>query len=266
MRDKVKQKKIIITGASSGIGEKIAWHIAKSGGIPIMVARSIDKLKQLQTAMKNELDTTSFVYQIDLLDPNQLTATFHSIIDEHVEVHGLINNAGVGIFESANDLSWQDIERMFQLNVYALIKGTKTVLPHFLRNKKGSCHIINIASQAGKMATPKSSVYAATKHAVLGFTNAIRLELSEENIFVTAVNLGPVRTAFFKTADPHGTYQQNVARYMLDPDKVAKKVVSVLFTSRREINMPRWMEVGSKLYNLFPGMMEMVLKRQFNKK
>src|SRR5690625_7873825 len=99
-------------------------------------------------------------------------------------------------------------------------------------------HIVNIASQAGKLATPKSSASAATKHAVLGFTNALRLEAVKEGVQVTAANLGPVRTSFFKTADPEGAYQKNVAQYRLAPDYGARKVGRHWLTSKRETNMP----------------------------
>ncbi|MFD2045931.1 SDR family NAD(P)-dependent oxidoreductase [Ornithinibacillus salinisoli] len=265
MRDKIENKKIIITGSSGGLGEKIAWHIAKNGGIPIMLARSIDKLENVQRKMKQELDANSFVYQVDLMNEKLLVHTFDRILIEHEKVHGLINNAGLGIFDFVNDLDWKDIDRMFQLNVYALIQATKIVLPHFV-DLKGNCHIINIASQAGKIATPKSAVYAATKHAVLGFTNSLRLELANERVFVTAVNLGPVQTDFFKLADPFGTYQANIGKYMLDPDDVAKKIVANLFRQKREINLPWWMDMGSRFYHLFPKTMEVLLHKQFNKK
>ncbi|MDY0396510.1 SDR family NAD(P)-dependent oxidoreductase [Virgibacillus halophilus] len=73
------------------------------------------------------------------------------------------------------------------------------------------------------MATPKSAVYAASKHAVLGFSNALRMELAPIGIHLTTVNLGPVNTNFFDNADPSGKYRQSVRRYMLDPHKVAQK-------------------------------------------
>ena len=108
---------------------------------------------------------------------------------------------------------------------------------HYDESKSG--HIINIASQAGKIATPKSSVYSATKHAVLGYTNSLRMELSDFQIKVTAVNPGPIGTDFFTIADESGTYAKSVQRYILKPEYVAKKVVDAMLTSTREINLPR---------------------------
>ncbi|MFQ6730753.1 SDR family oxidoreductase [Virgibacillus tibetensis] len=260
----MENKKIIVTGASSGIGEKLVWHIAENGGIPIMIARSIDKLEAQQIILEKKLQVESFVYQADLQEETELEIVFKKILEEHTQLHGLINNAGVGFFDYIKDMDWQEVNQMYQLNVFAVMRTTKIMMAHFSQYNEG--HIINIASQAGKIATPRSSVYASTKHAVLGFTNGLRLENTSTNIQVTTVNLGPVRTNFFTLADPEGSYQKNVNRYMLDPDRVAKKITAVLFTNKREVNLPSWMEFGSKLYHLFPSLMETILKKQFNKK
>lgn len=257
MQNKVTNKKIIVTGASSGIGERMCWHIAKHGGIPIMLARSIEKLQYQQKLITQTFDVSSDVYQVDLLNTNELETVINQILLEHRQIHGLVNNAGAGAFDYVKDMQWPDVDHMFQLNVFALMRGTKLLLPHFSHYHKG--HFVNIASQAGKIATPKSAVYASTKHAVLGFTNALRLEITSKNIHVTAVNLGPVRTNFFTSADPSGNYQKSVERFMLDPDKVADNIVKHLFTNKREINLPWWMEMGSKFYQLFPRVLEKVL-------
>lgn len=264
MQRKIKNKKIIVTGASSGIGERIVWHIAKNGGIPIMLARSIDTLENQQYLLTKNLKATSYVYKVDLQKETETDAVLALILREHDQIDGLINNAGAGIFDYIKNMNWDDVGLTFQLNVFAPMRLTKCMLQHFLTHREG--HIINIASQAGKIATPKSAVYASSKHAVLGFTNALRLETANEGILVTSVNLGPVRTNFFETADPKGVYQKNVERYMLDPDDVAQKIVKHLFTEKREINLPGWMAFGSKLYQVFPGLMERLLKKQFNQK
>jgi short-subunit dehydrogenase len=170
----------------------------------------------------------------------------------------------MAVFENVADSKWQDIDRMLSVNVKSLFRTTHQLLPHFLQ--RGSGHIVNIASQAGKIATPKSAVYSATKHAVIGFTNALRMEVEGTGIYVTSVNLGPVRTNFFQQADPTGRYVRAVERIMLDPNQVAMAIVRYLFTKQREINLPAWMDSGSKVYSLAPGLMEKAMQRQFNKK
>lgn len=260
MNNKLKNKRIVITGASSGIGERIAWHVAQGGGIPILIARRKEKLEELVA----NLSVQGFWYTCDLADPEHIRTTFHSIFQDHGQIDVLVNNAGFGVFESVSDTDMNAFHSMFDVNVLGLIQCVKEVLPRMMEQNHG--HIVNIASLAGKMSTPKSAGYASTKHAVIGFTNALRLEMSSYHIFVTGVNLGPVRTSFFDTADPGGEYKASVERYMLDPNHVASRIVSHLFTSKREINMPSWMEAGAKLYQLMPGVMEKVFRSQFSKK
>ncbi|KGX85995.1 SDR family NAD(P)-dependent oxidoreductase [Pontibacillus litoralis] len=260
MQKRIAGKKVVITGASSGIGARIAWHVAEAGGVPILLARRREKLAEIANALTGE----SYVYACDIADVQAIQETFRIIIQEHGTIDALINNAGFGMFETVYDMDMKHFRAMFDVNVLGLIQCVKEVLPSMMERREG--HIVHIASQAGKMATPKSAGYASTKHAVLGFTNALRMELKPHHVHVTAVNLGPVRTNFFDTADPQGTYQQSVERYMLDPDKVAERVVKHLFTSKREINMPGWMELGAKVYQLMPGVMEKVLGKQFARK
>jgi uncharacterized protein len=153
---------------------------------------------------------------------------------------------------------------MFEVNVVGLIACTSMVLPTMRERRFG--HIINIASQAGKIATPKSSIYSATKHAVLGYSNSLRMELADHQVFVTTVNPGPIATNFFNIADEKGTYVKNVQKFMLQPEFVAGKVVDAMLTKTREINLPRWMNLGSIVYTLFPRAFERIGRKAFNKK
>ena len=120
-----------------------------------------------------------------------------------------------------------EVKDMFQVNVFGLVACTKAVLPYMVNKNEG--HIINIASLAGKIATPKSSAYAATKHAVLGFTNSLRMELANTDIYVTAINPGD-RYKLFEIADQSGTYVKNMGRYMLKPTYVAEQIVKSMHT------------------------------------
>ncbi|MFC7060532.1 SDR family NAD(P)-dependent oxidoreductase [Halobacillus seohaensis] len=261
---KLAGKKILITGASGGIGMFLAIHVARAGGTPILVARSVGKLQIVSHKIEESFQVSCYYYKADLQDGVETKSVLDQIYFDHGSVDAVINNAGVAIFSYVAEAEWQDIEQMIDLNVTSLIRTTHQLLPHFIKQNHG--HIINIASQAGKMATPKSAVYSASKHAVIGFTNALRMEVEKRGIFVTAVNLGPVRTNFFQKADPTGSYQKSVDSLMLHPNKVAYVIVQSLFTKCREINSPAWMNAGSRLYQIAPTLMERVLEKQFNKK
>jgi uncharacterized protein len=264
VREQLKGKNIVITGASGGIGAEIAKLCAASGANLVLIARSIEKLKQLQTELQQKHQVRVEVYQLDVSNTEKVKEVFTAVFSEIGEVDILVNNAGFGIFREAHAATMDEIKGMFDVNVIGLMACTSMVLPKMRERRSG--HIINIASQAGKIATPKSSVYSATKHAVLGYTNSLRMELSDYNVLVTSVNPGPIATNFFNIADEKGTYVNNVKRFMLQPDYVARKVVDSMLTKTREINLPRWMNMGSVVYVLFPRLFERIGKKAFNKK
>ncbi|MDX8046059.1 SDR family oxidoreductase [Gracilibacillus sp. S3-1-1] len=261
--NKLNGRHVLITGASSGIGRALAFSLAKQGAIPILVARTESKLMELKTEIENRYAVHPIVYAVDITDYPKWQQTIERIIDEAGKIDILINNAGIGYFDMFEQANWQTIENMVNLNLNAMFLTTSRLLPTLLTQQQA--HIINIGSQAGKMATPKSAVYSATKAGVISYSNALRMEL-QGRVFVTSVNIGPVKTAFFETADPEGTYQKSVERYMLEPMNVANKVTKVIFTNKREINLPYWMHVGSKIYQSFPRTMEKLLGPAFKKK
>lgn len=263
-REQLKGKNIVITGASGGIGAQIAKLCGESGANLVLLARSMEKLKQLQMELQQKHQVRVEVYQLDVSNTEKVKEVFTAIFTDFGEVDILVNNAGFGVFREAHAATMDEIKGMFDVNVVGLMACTSMVLPKMRERRYG--HIINIASQAGKIATPKSSVYSATKHAVLGYTNSLRMELSDYNVLVTSVNPGPIATNFFNIADEKGTYVKNVQKFMLQPEYVARKVVDSMLTKTREINLPRWMNMGSVVYVLFPRLFERIGKKAFNKK
>ncbi|MEH7354080.1 SDR family oxidoreductase [Neobacillus drentensis] len=264
IREQLIAKNIVITGASGGIGAEIAKLCAASGANLILLARSLDKLEQLQSELQQKHKVKVDVFKLDVSNTDQVQAVFRQIFETIGDIDILVNNAGFGVFREAHEASIDEIKGMFEVNVVGLMACTSMVLPKMRARRFG--HIINIASQAGKIATPKSSVYSATKHAVLGYTNSLRMELADYNVQVTSVNPGPIATNFFNIADEQGTYVKNVQRFILQPEFVARKVVDSMLTKTREINLPRWMSMGSVVYVLFPRLFERIGKRVLNSK
>lgn len=262
MNRRLQGKTVLITGASGGLGEMLAYRCADSGANVILVARSMNKLEQIKRNIEEKYGIQVNTYQLDIGNQEEILLLFDQIKDLTIDV--LINNAGYGVFKTLLDSSIDEAEKMFRVNVIGLITMTKLVLPKMIVQNSG--HIINIASQAGKIATPKSSIYSATKSAVLKFSDSLRMEVQQSGIFVTAVNPGPIATNFFEVADESGEYLKNVGRWVLQPSDVADKIVDKLFTSTREINLPRLMNVGSIVYTLFPTIVEKVGKKAFFKK
>ena len=257
-------KKIVITGASSGIGADVAREVAKRGGVPILLARRVSKLEELVATIAKTYRVKAYAIALDVSHEQEVVRVFSDIYKQIGEIDVLINNAGFALFKTADEATHEEVKSMFEVNVLGLIACTRAVLPTM--KVKDAGQIINVASIIGKVPTPKASAYAATKHAVLGFTNALRMEVSDTKIQITAVNPGPVKTAFFDLADESGNYTKNINKMMLDSKTVAKKIVATIGTRKRELNVPRWMGLGGKCYAIMPVLMEKTLgKRLFQK-
>lgn len=262
---RLRGKTILITGASGGLGEQIAYQAARQGARVIVTARREEHLNAVREKCQQLSGREAFSYVLDVGNRLQVSKVLHRILGEaDGKIDVLVNNAGFGLFEPALNTSYDVTEEMFRVNVLGLIQVTQKIALEMKRRRSG--HIINISSQASKMATPKSAVYAGTKFAVRGYSNALRLELKSYGIQVTTVNPGPIKTEFFAKADKDGTYLAKIGRWALDADDVAKKVVACMLTKKREINLPLPMEVGARLYVAFPRMGDFLASTMFNRK
>lgn len=260
----LQDKVVFITGASSGLGEQIAYEAALKDATVVVAARSLDKLKVVKENCEKISGKKAYLFSLDIAEPEEIEATFNEIIETVGPIDVLINNAGFGHFESVLTTDMSIAEDMFRVNVLGLMYTSQLAAIHMADRKTG--HIINIASMAGKMATPKSTIYSASKFAVIGYTNALRLELKPLSIQVSTVNLGPVKTSFFDKADKNGDYLEKVDKLVLDPKEVAYKVVKMIGSSKRELNLPKSMEIASRFYTLFPTAGDYLATTLFDKK
>ncbi|WP_270179179.1 SDR family NAD(P)-dependent oxidoreductase [Alkalihalobacillus sp. CinArs1] len=260
----IKNKVILITGASSGIGRQLALDLAKEGARLILVARTEETLLRLKEQIESEGGYPPAVWPMDVGDGERVDQLLPQLLKEMPPIDILINNAGFGKFDNFVDADMKEIETMFDVNVIGLMRFCANVLPGMVEAKKGL--VINVASQAGKIATPKSAAYSATKHAVLGFSNSLRLEMKPYGINVMTVNPGPIKTNFFEVADSSGNYTKNVEKMMLTPEKVSGEILSAIEKGKREVNLPGWMNAGAKIYHAAPGLIEKVGGRFFNQK
>lgn len=261
---KLSGKVILVTGASSGLGEQICYEAAKAGAIVVACARRIQLIGAVKERCMEYSNQPAFAFQLDVSQPQQVDHVLARIEEEVGAIDVLVNDAGYGIFDDFVATPYEEIRNMFEVNVLGLMYITKRVAIKMI--ERGDGQVINIASIAGKMATPKSSVYAATKFAVLGFSNALRLELKPFHVSVTTVNPGPMETPFFERADPDKRYLARVKPFLTDPTALAKKIVNSIGKPKREINQPLIMEVAAKAYVLFPRVGDYLASGIFNKK
>lgn len=257
-------KIVVVTGGSAGLGEQICYEAAKRGAIVVVCARRINLIGKVKEACETLSGKPAFSFQLDIADPENVEHTFQRIIEEVGTIDVLVNNAGFGLFENFMDTDLTLAKNMFDVNVLGMMVFTQKAA--ILMAEKGAGQIINIASMAGKMATAKSTIYSATKFAVIGFSNALRLELKPFGISVTTVNPGPIKTDFFEKADPSGDYLASVDLFVLEPNQLAQEIVHAMGTNKREINRPRIMEGAYRLYTLFPHLGDTLAGGILNKK
>lgn len=193
----IRDKVIIITGASSGIGYKTALTLSKAGATIVAGARRVDKLEALKQTIMGQ-DGKISINQIDVTKREECAKLTNTAIDKYGKIDVLINNAGLMPLSFVKNLKIDEWDRMVDVNIKGVLYSTAAVLPHMISNKSG--HIVNISSIAGRLVFPAGSVYCATKHAVTAFSEGLRQELSQRsNIRVTCIEPGVVATELNNT-------------------------------------------------------------------
>lgn len=188
----------LVTGASGGIGLEMARIHARNGDDLVLVARSEDKLLELKRALEKAEDIEVQVIVKDLASPDAAREIHSGLTSEGVKIDYLINNAGIGDYGLFHESSWEKQAAMIDLNVKSLTRLAHLFSADMVR--QGSGRIMNVASTASFQPGPLMSVYYATKHYVLAFSEAIAQELDEYGITVTALCPGPTESGFQKQA------------------------------------------------------------------
>ena len=191
--NRIKDKVVLITGASSGIGYASAVALAKLGANLILFARRVDRLDELKEKLENDFNVKVHTSALDVTHGKQVELVFNHLPENMQKIDILINNAGLAQgLDSLQDMPVDDIDRMLDTNVKGFIRILKSSMP---RMTTGG-HIINIGSISSNVAYANGAVYCATKHAVHAITRSIREELLEQGIKVSEIMPGLVNTEF----------------------------------------------------------------------
>lgn len=263
MAKKQLNKTILITGASSGIGEETAYLAAESGAQLILAARRLNKLEEIKKHCETLGSPNVKVFPLDIGNPNDVDELIHFLEVENLSIDVLINNAGFGHDQPFVDTDFSKVVDLFKVNVIGLMYLTQKIAIGMLDEEEGQ--IINIASLAGKVSTPNYATYGATKGAVISFSNALRMELKPFNIQVTVVNFGPVNTPFFEHVGSERKEKAEDSPFTLTTIQAANVVFDTIGSKKREVNRPLLLSFGAKLYNFTPQLVDYVLIKYYNR-
>lgn len=191
MVDNIQGKVIVITGASSGLGEATARHLSQLGAAVVLGARRLDRIQTLAAELI-ERGGRAIAVQTDVTDSQQVKRLVDAAIEHHKRIDVMINNAGLMPHSPLDRLKISDWDRMIDVNVKGVLYGIAAALPHMQKQNAG--HIINVSSVAGHKVRPGSAVYAATKHAVLAISEGLRQEVKPYHIRTTVISPGAIAT------------------------------------------------------------------------
>lgn len=229
----IKGKVVIVTGASSGIGEATARQFAREGAKVVLAARRVDRLQALaQEIAAMSTGAEAFVVQADLSRLEDIQTLIKQTLDKYGRIDVLVNNAGFGRLDWLEKLDpIKDIQSQFDVNVLGVIQTTRQALPVMMKQRSG--HIINMCSMAGLVATPTYTIYAACKHAVHGFSEALRREVKPWGIDVSMIYPGGVTTEFGQHAGiQRKTKATTPKSLLLSADDVGRAVVQLVRSPR----------------------------------
>jgi short-subunit dehydrogenase len=251
----VQGRTVMITGASSGIGEAAAREIGKAGGIVLLVARSADKLEALAEEVR-DLGGDAFAHPCDLTAPDDVDRMAEEVLAEYGHVDVLINNAGKSIRRSINRSydRFHDYQRTMQLNYFAPVKLILDLLP--VMRRQGSGHIINVSTIGLQVNTPRFAAYLASKAALDAFSRSIGPEVIGDGVHITTVYMPLVRTPMIA---PTKIYDRLPT---LSPEQAAEMIIEAVRKRPKKVATTLG-NLGQLTYAIVPGAQDLLVNRAY---
>lgn len=252
-----KGRTVIVTGASSGIGRKTAEAFARQGANVALVARGADRLREASRLA----GAGALAFECDVSDREQVERMACAVSERLGPVDVLVNNAGFAVYGSVLDLDVDQIESQMKTNYFGMVYCTKQVLPGMIR--RGSGHIVNVASVAASMGLPGIASYCASKSAMLGFSEGLKHELKGTGVGVTVVSPIMVRTNFFD--HPSFAGMPPNSKWSLSPEGVAGAILKAAGSPRLEVVVPPIARAAIWLKDTFPYIADPIIAGSFRR-
>jgi short-subunit dehydrogenase len=255
-----KDRVVFISGASSGIGRRLAVDFAARGAVVVGCGRSRERLVEALKEVR-KASPSSLMIACDVGDAEQVEGMMKKVLDDFGKVDILINNAGIGMRKPFVDTPLETIEAIMRTNYLGAVYCTHEVLPAMIA--RGSGHIVNISSGAGKIGTLNIAGYCASKFAMNGWSESLYHELKPLGIKVSLLCPGPVSTDFnrdFRDSEP-----KSPASLTVGPEEVSRQVVRLIESNRFEIIMPPSLALICLLKRFMPNLFRALAQRRFRR-
>ncbi|XP_043274225.1 dehydrogenase/reductase SDR family protein 7-like [Venturia canescens] len=266
-------KVVLITGASSGLGEALAHTFYSCGCRIILVARRKEELERVKNSLMETHHTAPthppIVLPLDLTDINSLPAEIDKVLTIHGQIDLLINNAGISYRGEVVSTNVNVDIKVMLVNYFAQIALSKAVLPSMISRQTG--HIVCVSSVQGKIAIPYRSAYAASKHALQAWSDSTRAELADKNVKITVVNPGYIRTSLSLNALTGDGQNYGVMDKTLQegytPEYVARRILTAVLKEEKEIMIsPITPKAATFLRYIWPSLYFKIMERRAKKK
>jgi short-subunit dehydrogenase len=258
---KIEEQVIVITGASSGIGLATAETAAKRGAKVVLAARSGEALAQISQRL-NSAGGNTIAVTADVADRAQVEQIANAAISQFGRIDTWINNAGLSIYGRLDTVSEQDSKRLFETNFWGVVNGSLVALPHLL--KQGGA-LINVGSEVSEAVVPLQGMYSASKHAVKGFTDALRVEIEQVDrspISITLIQPTAVNTPFPQHARNYMAHEPKLPTPMIEAQKVADAILDATMKPTHHTKVGLMAKVNTAVSNLMPGMADKMSAKQ----
>ncbi len=251
---------VVITGASSGIGLATAAGAAKAGAKIVVAARSTHVLEAI-AALLAEDGHDALAVTADVSERNQLERVADTALARFGRIDTWVNNAGASIYGKLTEVSETDSRRLFDVNFWSVVNGSLIAVRH-LRAHGGA--LINVGSEVSETVLPLQGMYSATKHAVKGFTDALRLELQLEHapVSVTLIQPTAVNTPYPEHAKNYMKEEPKLPSPQIDPTAVADAILDAAIHPRRDVKVGLMAKVNTALAKVLPKLGDRIARAQ----